>query len=309
MATANSTRQLASSSLSAHFGEFAAIQRRLLISINHIQLASQHFADLTSLGVDDQAAGLTVHEAAKALDGIYSDLDTWWVRRPQPELIPNAATSPEGDEQSEPLPRVDPSDKTADRICAFLASVRGMSGFDVEGEEGVRRGRAIIQRMAIAATGEEDPNIELTPSHCADVLQFLRVIEPVSPTDWWQDPVDAPSHLAGFSFVLAALENNLRALAQSSADSTDSDLDESGADVREASLFLKQAVEEQQRRVHRLRSLIECFGEAIETGQCADSLAATGGLLDLADSIHLALDHTVLIQRAQELAREEERGS
>ena len=70
--------------------------------------------------------------------------------------------------------------------------------------------------------------------------------------------------------------------------------------------FIREAVEEQQQRVHALSALIECYREAIESGNCSDTIAAGNGLVDLADSIVLALDQQVVAERAQEIEIEKE---
>ena len=298
MATANSTRRSAGSSLSTQTDEFAALSRRLLVAVNQVMLVSQHFGDLAGLSREDAPAGLTLHQAAKDLDRLYNELDAWDVRHehfsksagrqldvgvftddtaersPLPGFppaahcpfcgrhddivvsqtaaaeaehgqwyrahcgicgvdAPGAATALEAAQQwnSRPhtvgadaraqsapatsdataLPPIGASDQTADRIRAFLMSVRPLQGVaDIEGGEKYQRGRALIERMALSAKEEEDPTIVLSPQHCADVLSFLRNIEPLAPRTWWEDPADAPSHVVGFVFVLRTLECSLR---------------------------------------------------------------------------------------------------
>lgn len=80
MATANSTRDSAGSSLSAETDEFAGLSRRLLVTVNHVVLVAQHFADLADLPSEHVAAGMTLCEAAKDLDRLYEELDSWYVR-------------------------------------------------------------------------------------------------------------------------------------------------------------------------------------------------------------------------------------
>lgn len=77
MDKSNSTRHSAGSSLSAQTDEFAALSRRLLVAINQILLVSQHFGDLAGLNAEDVPAGLTLHQAAKDLDQLYNELDSW----------------------------------------------------------------------------------------------------------------------------------------------------------------------------------------------------------------------------------------
>lgn len=295
MATTNSTRRTAASSLSAQTDEFAALSRRLLITINQVMLVSQHFGDLTSLSPDDVPAGLTLDQAAKDLDRLYNELDSWEVRHEhrmkasaglraftddRPERIPlpdlphawpcpfcgrhddimvsqtqeaghphgpwfrascgycgvdapggetlleaaqgwntRADSAPRGvgtaptveagsAAAASELPASGASDKTADRIRAFLASVRPWDDFHVDAR--FHRGRALIDRMAMIATDTETPTLELSAAQCADVIQFLHHVEPFEPLTWWKDPEDAPSHLCGLSLVMQVLENNLR---------------------------------------------------------------------------------------------------
>lgn len=80
MATANSTRDSAGSSLSAQSDEFTGLSRRLLVTVNHVVLVAQHFGDLADLPLDHVPAGMTLCEAAKDLDRLYEELDSWHVR-------------------------------------------------------------------------------------------------------------------------------------------------------------------------------------------------------------------------------------
>ncbi len=92
MATANSTRHSAGSSLSAQSDEFGALLRRLLISINHVRLVAQHFGDLSELSAEDAPAGTTLYQAAADLEGLHNELDAWDVRY---EHVPKSpATGP-----------------------------------------------------------------------------------------------------------------------------------------------------------------------------------------------------------------------
>ncbi len=80
MATANSTRRLAGSSLSAQSDEFTGLSHRLLVAINQVALVSQHFGDLAGLDPDDVPAGMTLQAASRDLDRLYNELDAWDVR-------------------------------------------------------------------------------------------------------------------------------------------------------------------------------------------------------------------------------------
>jgi hypothetical protein len=71
--------------------------------------------------------------------------------------------------------------------------------------------------------------------------------------------------------------------------------------------FIREAVEEQQHRVQALSGLIECYREAIESGNSSDMIAAGNGLVDIADSIVSALDEQAVAERAQALEEEQRR--
>jgi hypothetical protein len=81
-------RRSAGSSLSAELDEFAGLSRRLLVSINHVVLVSQHFGDLADLPPEHAPAGMTLHMAAQDLDRLYNEIDSWHVRH---EHVPKSA--------------------------------------------------------------------------------------------------------------------------------------------------------------------------------------------------------------------------
>jgi len=74
---------------------------------------------------------------------------------------------------------------TASPIIGFLATVRPCSS-----PEHYQRGRSLVERMATA------PALRLTPTECADVLHFLRSVQ----------PFDA----AGYYLILETLERSIR---------------------------------------------------------------------------------------------------
>jgi hypothetical protein len=137
-----------------------------------------------------------------------------WNKRSQSAPVAVATSEPIAEADSAvvaALPPIGMSDKTADRIRAFLMSVRPLRGVaDVDGGDKYQRGRVLIERMAMSAKDEDHPSIALSPTHCADVLLFLSSIEPFEPATWWSDPKDSPSHVIGFVFVLRTLERSLR---------------------------------------------------------------------------------------------------
>jgi len=67
----------------------------------------------------------------------------------------------------------------------------------------------------------------------------------------------------------------------------------------------KEAIGEQQSRLWRLKSLIECVGIDTEgsSNRCEDHSAALDGLADYANAIHGDLDATLVAERAAELAK------
>lgn len=109
------------------------------------------------------------------------------------------------------LPAVGYSDDTAPRILAYLISMKPLEGCTLDGKDGHHRGRSLIERLAMSASGEDSPKMRLTPAQCVDVLQFMMFSEPVAPDSWWTDPKDAPSHVVGYYFVLGALKDGVRA--------------------------------------------------------------------------------------------------
>jgi hypothetical protein len=100
---------------------------------------------------------------------------------------------------------------TGPQVLAFLASMRPMRGCDVDDDQGFHRGRALIERLALSAQEEGPPRLRFTLSQAADVMRFLGRIEPIEQRDWWNDPKDGPSHVCGYTVVLDAIEDSLRA--------------------------------------------------------------------------------------------------
>jgi hypothetical protein len=102
------------------------------------------------------------------------------------------------------------SDNTADRMRAFVSSMRPMQGIAGLGSEPrYHEGRSLIERMALSASGEGMPALRLTSRQCADVLYFVRSSEPMRPANWWKDPIAGPSHLVGYVMVLETIEEAL----------------------------------------------------------------------------------------------------
>jgi hypothetical protein len=113
------------------------------------------------------------------------------------------------------LPSSRYSERTSDRLRAYLASVRPLGDVaDIaEGDE-YQRGRGLIERMALSmGDAEHDwPSLRLSAAQCADVLRFVSQSEPLEPRAWWADPPDAPSHVCGYEMVLGCVEKSLRGL-------------------------------------------------------------------------------------------------
>lgn len=107
------------------------------------------------------------------------------------------------------------SDATADRLRAYIASMRPLRGVDLDDDDRYQRGRALIERLAIAAGDTNtDPALRLTARDCADVLAFIAASEPLEPATWWDDPPEGPSQVAGFYLLVRGLEPSLRAIRQ-----------------------------------------------------------------------------------------------
>lgn len=107
------------------------------------------------------------------------------------------------------------SDATADRIRAYVASMRPRAGvvyLDDEIEESIRRGHALVERLAQSASGEDLPTLPISLRDCADVIAFIESVDPIERRTWWSDPEHAPSHVCGFLLLLHALERSLREL-------------------------------------------------------------------------------------------------
>src|SRR5262249_35580266 len=97
---------------------------------------------------------------------------------------------------------------------AFIYSLRPLGGVaDLAESEHYQCGRALLERLADSAEGENDPTWRLNPEQVAQVCDYLRSVEPFAPERWWDDPKDAPSHVTGFPFVLSALADSLRVTA------------------------------------------------------------------------------------------------
>jgi hypothetical protein len=83
-----------------------------------------------------------------------------------------------------------------------VCPLRGCADLD-DGEE-YRRGRSLIERLAISAEGKVAPTLHLSPSQCADVIFFVRNSEPADPRAWFTEPDEEPSHLVGLCVSLEA---------------------------------------------------------------------------------------------------------
>lgn len=104
------------------------------------------------------------------------------------------------------------SDRTDNRIRAYLASIRPLRGscYREDIEAANQRGRSLIERLALSAEGTDLPRLRLAGAEVADVLSFIACSEPIDPQNWWEDDVDGPSHLVGHYLLLQALEKSLR---------------------------------------------------------------------------------------------------
>lgn len=104
------------------------------------------------------------------------------------------------------------SDLTADRIRAYLASLRSLRGVSwrKDIEQMRQRGAASIERLASSAEGTDEPALMLSSSEGADILRFVSTCEPIEPRTWWAQPLSETSRACGFFFVLEAVERCLR---------------------------------------------------------------------------------------------------
>jgi hypothetical protein len=110
---------------------------------------------------------------------------------------------------------VEPNERSDARIHAFVASMRPLRGcvFGDDIQEANRRGRTIIERLALSAKGGAIPRLLLSCAEVADVLSFIHCSEPVEPATWWRDIDAEVSHTCGYTITLEALEKSLRAIA------------------------------------------------------------------------------------------------
>jgi hypothetical protein len=107
---------------------------------------------------------------------------------------------------------VDITDRTRERIRAFIYSMRPLSGVaGLAGSDEYQDGRVLLERLADSAgDGAGDPTLRFSTEQRAQVCDYLRSIEPFDYANWWVDPEDAPSRACGFQFVVGAIANSLR---------------------------------------------------------------------------------------------------
>lgn len=75
-------------------------------------------------------------------------------------------------------------------------------------------------------------------------------------------------------------------------------------DLRPFTIILRDEIGEQQHRLWQLRNLIEAIQGATREGNDINDLdAALGGLIEMADQIHEALDPEEVWKRAEQTAR------
>ena len=60
--------------------EFDELQHRLLGVLQHLRLVDQRLYDFQTVPPTLQAAGVVLHDATAALDGLYDEFDAWHVR-------------------------------------------------------------------------------------------------------------------------------------------------------------------------------------------------------------------------------------
>jgi hypothetical protein len=111
-----------------------------------------------------------------------------------------------------------PSWNTADRIRAYLASMRPLEAGEwrEDIEAGIQRGHSLIERLALSAKGEDQPTMKLSPAQCADVLTYMSCVEPIDGASWWDSDLDIVSHICGYNAILDAMSDSLREIEAAS---------------------------------------------------------------------------------------------
>lgn len=107
-------------------------------------------------------------------------------------------------------------DDTGPRIRAFIRSMRLLDGCTLSSEEldSYARGLVALELLAETSKGCLSPKRKLTVEECADIAHFISWVTPKAPKGWWDDPDNAPSRACGLMFIMQAVRDSLRAVAQ-----------------------------------------------------------------------------------------------
>lgn len=99
-------------------------------------------------------------------------------------------------------------DRTSETIRAYLAAVRPFKGLTIDEEH--QRGRAIIDQMVSSSFGRRDPPSRLSAAQCADVVAFIRDVEPIKPGAFDTGFREVPNPAMGLFQILHVVERELR---------------------------------------------------------------------------------------------------
>ena len=99
-------------------------------------------------------------------------------------------------------------DRTDLQIEAYLNAVKPFDGFP--NQEGFCRGKLLIREMSVKSTGSGYPTLALTRDQCADVLEYIRGIEPRDPKKFDTGLREVPNPAMGLFKILGHVVGELR---------------------------------------------------------------------------------------------------
>jgi hypothetical protein len=229
--------------------------RSVLDLVCTVARAKDPFADIESLSIgtlDNAMSGLL-----DEIDEIQRTIQENW-----PVLMERPVTT--GGRSEATVVATTPteySDDAGERISAFLGSVRTTRGMEEDAEEleGFHSGREAIEQMARTAPDTDNPLTTFPANRCADVLTFLRCVEPVDKVNWWIDPKAAPSHVVGFQLVLICLEESLRLGVLPTAE-------QPNGNPQKLDAATSEAIERQRVRMFRAMNLVDVTAMSCDEG-------------------------------------------